>query len=56
MREPDEGARAERIEKLIAEETQMGMLIGVAVGWELARELGNIPGEDDDEPETSGGT
>jgi hypothetical protein len=56
VREPDEGARAERIEKLIAEETQMGMLIGVAVGWELARELGNIPGEDDDEPETSGGT
>ena len=56
VREPDEGARAERIEELIAEETRMGMLIGVAVGWELARELGNIPGEDEDEPETSGGT
>ena len=56
VREPDEGARAERIEELIAEETRMGMLIGVAVGWELARELGNIPGEDQDEPETSGGT
>ena len=24
---------------LLAEETRMGMLIGVAVGWELAREL-----------------
>jgi hypothetical protein len=56
VREPDEGARAERIEELIAEETRMGMLIGVAVGWELARELGSIPGEDEDEPETSGGT
>lgn len=55
VREPDEGARAERIEELIAEETRMGMLIGVAVGWELARELGTIPGEDEGEPETSGG-
>ncbi len=24
---------------LLAEETRMGMLVGVAVGWELAREL-----------------
>ena len=56
VREPDEVARAERIEELIAEETRMGMLIGVAVGWELARELGTMPGEDNDEPETSGGT
>jgi len=50
-REPDEAARAERIDALIAEETRMGMLIGVAVGWELARELGT-----DDEPESPGGT
>jgi hypothetical protein len=56
VREPDEGARAERIEELIAEETRMGMLIGVAVGWELARELGKMPDADEDEPETSGGT
>jgi hypothetical protein len=53
-REPDESERAARIEELIAEETRMGMLIGVAVGWELARELGKMPG--DDETETSGGT
>ena len=33
----------------------MGMLIGVAVGWELARELGKMPDEDQDQPETSGG-
>jgi hypothetical protein len=37
--EPDEGERAVRIETLLADETRMGMLIGVAVGWELAREL-----------------
>jgi hypothetical protein len=47
--EPDEAERAARIGTLVAEETRMGMLIGVAVGWELAREL------DDTEPE-SGGT
>ena len=51
-REPDEAARAERIEALIADETRMGMLIGVAVGWELARELERPT--DDSEP--SGGT
>jgi hypothetical protein len=51
-RTPDEGERAARIDELIAEETRMGMLIGVAVGWELARELGNV----EDEPEPSGGT
>ncbi len=35
----DEGERATRISTLLAEETRMGMLVGVAVGWELAREL-----------------
>jgi hypothetical protein len=39
LAESDEDARAERIETLLAEETRMGMLVGVAVGWELAREL-----------------
>ncbi len=51
VREPDEAARTARIEDLIAEETRMGMLIGVAVGWELARELGT---QINDEPETGG--
>jgi hypothetical protein len=37
--EPDPGAQAERLRTLLAEETRMGMLVGVAVGWELAREL-----------------
>jgi hypothetical protein len=37
--EPDEAERTRRIETLLAEETRMGMLVGVAIGWELAREL-----------------
>ena len=39
--EPDEATRAARVETLVAEETRLGMLIGVAVGWQLAAELGN---------------
>jgi hypothetical protein len=39
LAEPDEAVRTQRIETLLAEETRMGMLVGVAVGWELAREL-----------------
>lgn len=35
----DEADRAMAIRTLLAEETRMGMLVGVAVGWELAREL-----------------
>ena len=35
----DEGERATRMRTLLAEEARMGMLVGVAVGWELAREL-----------------
>jgi hypothetical protein len=42
----DENERNTRIKTLLAEETRMGMLVGVAVGWELAREL-----EMNDEPE-----
>ena len=33
--------RATHIRTLLAEETRMGMLVGVAVGFELARELEN---------------
>jgi hypothetical protein len=39
--EPDADVRVTRIETLLAEETRMGMLVGVAVGWQLASELGN---------------
>jgi len=35
--DPDERIRAVRT--LLADETRMGMLVGVAVGWELALEL-----------------
>jgi hypothetical protein len=31
--------RTKLVETLLAEETRMGMLVGVAVGWELAKEL-----------------
>jgi len=35
----DEGERKAALRTLLAEETRMGMLVGVAVGWELHREL-----------------
>jgi hypothetical protein len=41
LADPDDASRAEKVETLVAEETRMGMLVGVAVGWELARELGD---------------
>jgi hypothetical protein len=37
--EPDQDERLRLLRTLVAEETRMGMMIGVAVGWELAREL-----------------
>ena len=37
--EPDQDARLRLLRTLVADETRMGMMIGVAVGWELAREL-----------------
>jgi hypothetical protein len=39
LTEPDAGDRVARLRTLLAEETRMGMLVGVAVGWELAHEL-----------------
>ena len=35
----DPGVRAQAIRTLLAEETRLSMLVGVAVGFELAREL-----------------
>jgi hypothetical protein len=40
--DPHERVRAVRT--LLAEETRLGMLVGVAVGFELARELAATPG------------
>lgn len=36
---PDEDERLTAVRTLVAEETRLGMLVGVAVGWELALEL-----------------
>jgi hypothetical protein len=36
----DPGERIRAVRTLLAEETRLGMLVGVAVGFELARELG----------------
>jgi hypothetical protein len=35
----DPGERVRAVHTMLAEETRMGMLVGVAVGFELAREL-----------------
>jgi hypothetical protein len=37
--EEDAGERARAVHALIAEETRLAMLVGVSVGFELAREL-----------------
>lgn len=39
VRHEDHDERTRAVRTLLAEETRLGMLIGVAVGWELAREL-----------------
>jgi hypothetical protein len=39
--DPDERLRA--VQTMLAEETRLGMLVGVAVGFELARELARAP-------------
>ena len=44
--EPDQEERLRAVRTLLAEETRMGMMIGVAVGWELARELATPRQED----------
>jgi hypothetical protein len=44
--DPSERLRAVRT--LLAEETRMGMLVGVAVGWALANELTEPDTEEDD--------
>ncbi len=36
---PDDDERLTAVRTLLAEETRLGMLVGVAVGWELAHEL-----------------
>ena len=38
----DVGERVRAVRTMLAEETRLGMLVGVAVGFELARELGDL--------------
>jgi hypothetical protein len=38
----DPGGRERAVQSLIAEEMRLGMLVGVAVGFELARELSPV--------------
>jgi hypothetical protein len=47
----DPGERARAVRTLLAEETRLGMLVGVAVGFELARELGERSGSPTNEEE-----
>lgn len=49
--DPDE--RLERVRRLLAEETRIAMMVGVAVGFELARELRP---ELDEEDRAAGGS
>ena len=51
---PDPEERLAAVGALVAEETRLGMLVGVAVGWELAFELerGGGEGPDDDDGES----
>jgi hypothetical protein len=43
---PDQGERLRAVRTLLADETRLGMLVGVAVGWELALELDQRRQED----------
>jgi hypothetical protein len=43
---PDEEARLAAVRTLLAEETRIGMMVGVAVGWALAEELEKQTEED----------
>jgi hypothetical protein len=43
----DPGERIRAVRTLLAEETRVGMLVGVAVGFELARELSQTTRQED---------
>jgi hypothetical protein len=46
--EPDPDTRARAVKTLVAEETRLSMLVGVAVGFELARELETLTTTEED--------
>ena len=49
--EADPDTRLRAVKTLLAEETRLGMLVGVAVGFELSRTLDGL---DSDEPQQEG--
>jgi hypothetical protein len=50
--EHDEDERARAVATLVAEQTRLGMFVGVAVGFELAHELAQLRESDMDESDT----
>jgi hypothetical protein len=48
--DPDPAARMRALETMLAEETRLGMLVGVAVGFELARRLDGSAGTESENP------
>lgn len=48
--EPDDGERARAVGTLVAEQTRLGMFVGVAVGFELAHELARLRDSGVEEP------
>lgn len=46
--EPGEDQRVTAVRTLLAEEARIGMMVGVAVGWALAGELGSLKPEQED--------
>jgi hypothetical protein len=47
--EPDPDSRLRAVRTLLAEETRLGMLVGVAVGFELSRTLSRVDSENEQE-------
>lgn len=45
----DPDARVRAVRTLLAEETRLGMLVGVAVGFELSRALRQAPGAENEQ-------
>jgi hypothetical protein len=48
--EEDPGLRTQAVRTLVAEETRLGMFVGVTVGFELARELGRASPRGEQQP------
>lgn len=51
--EQDERERVRALDTLVAEQTRLGMFVGVAVGFELAHELGDVRDPESQRNQTS---